>query len=229
MLYRRARLISRCHLSYAERKLWCKGDSLYIYLVPATRADLASHRNDMSTPAFATNIFGVGLRRASTSNRNAARRNICSNTRMGVSLTDIDGKSVDLGGKVVFVMNVASACGYTTAGYNLLKDLTTKYKPDKFAAVAIPCNAFGSQESGSDAEIKAFASERVSNLVLAQKSSVKGADAHPLVKKAQEKFPDKISWNFDGRYVFDSNGTPVARFNNSSSDGEIMAEIEKHL
>jgi len=190
----------------------------------------------MAHLCFAANI-GLGLsarntrlsRTALRPRRSTVNSNINS-AKMSLSVKDIDGKEVDLGGKVVFVMNVASACGYTASGYDLLRDLTAKYTADKFSAVAIPCNAFGSQESGSDGEIKAFASTRAgSALVIAEKSNVNGSDAHPLVRKAKEIFPDKIAWNFDGRYVFDSSGKPVARFSNSSSDGEIMAEIDKHL
>lgn len=144
-------------------------------------------------------------------------------------MKDIDGKEMNLDGKVLFVMNVASACGYTASGYNLLKTVTDKFEADKFAAVAIPCNNFGMQEGGTDAEIKAFAGQRVEGLYLTEKSAVNGPDAHPLVMKAKTKFPDKISWNFDGRYVFDKSGQPVARFTNSSTDSEIIAEIEKHL
>lgn len=60
-------------------------------------------------------------------------------------MKDIDGNSINplvFVGKVVFAMNVASACGYTRSGYDLLKQLGEKYPPDDFLAVAIPCNSF---------------------------------------------------------------------------------------
>ncbi len=145
------------------------------------------------------------------------------------TVSDIDGNPLTptLDGKVLFVMNVASACGYTSSGYALLKKLTDRFDADKFAAVAVPCNAFGMQESGSDAQIKDFASSRANGVYLTEKSAVNGADAHPLIALAKTKFPDKINWNFDGRYVIDKDGTPVARFKNGTSDDQIIAEIEK--
>lgn len=147
------------------------------------------------------------------------------------TVSDIDGKELtpELDGKVLFVMNVASACGYTSSGYNLLKNLTSRFDAEKFAAVAVPCNAFGMQENGSDEQIKEFASSRASGVYLTEKSAVNGADSHPLIARAKTKFPDKISWNFDGRYVFDKDGNPVARFKNGASDEQIISEIEKHL
>lgn len=60
-------------------------------------------------------------------------------------MKDIDGNTINplvFVGKVVFAMNVASACGYTRSGYDLLKQLGEKYPPDDFLAVAIPCNSF---------------------------------------------------------------------------------------
>lgn len=147
-------------------------------------------------------------------------------------LTDIDGKRVPpdtFSGKVVFVMNVASACGYTRSGYALFARLTAKYAPEHFVAVAIPCNAFGMQESGSPADIKAFAHARAASLLVMQRSDVNGPNQHPIVQLAKSNFPRSVSWNFDGRYVFDRNGRPIARFGNSASDAQIEAAIDAAL
>lgn len=147
-------------------------------------------------------------------------------------LKDIDGKEVApsvFDNKVVFAMNVASACGYTNSGYDLLKRLTEKFSPDDFVAVAIPCNSFGWQEGGSSDEIKTFALARAEKLLIMEKSNVNGNSPHPIVGLAKSKFPGRIMWNFDGRYVFDRNGEPVAKFGNSASPEEIEAAIEKAL
>ena len=170
--------------------------------------------------------------RARSMKTSTPHKNNASDTKIVLpSINDIDGNALtsQLTDKVLFVMNVASACGYTRSGYELLNKLTQRFDAANFAAVAIPCNAFGSQESGSDQEIKAFAQERASGLHLTEKSSVNGADTHPLIALAKIRFPEKITWNFEGRYVFDKSGTPVARFSNTSTDEEIIAEIEKHL
>lgn len=148
------------------------------------------------------------------------------------TLKDIDGNPVSpdaFAGKVVFAMNVASACGYTQSGYALFKKLTDKYSPNDFVAVAIPCNSFGFQESGSSEQIKSFALARADKLLIMERSDVNGAKQHPIVQLAKSKFPGKISWNFDGRYVFDRKGHPIARFGNSASDAEIEATIDSAL
>lgn len=160
----------------------------------------------------------------------------CSGPAMSLAqlpaIKDIDGNAIDPGkfeGKVVFAMNVASACGYTNSGYDLLKQLTEKYSPDDFVAVAIPCNSFGWQENGTADEIKTFALARAEKLVITERSNVNGNDAHPIVQLGKSKFPGRISWNFDGRYVFNRKGEPVARFGNSASTQEIEAAIDKAL
>lgn len=57
-------------------------------------------------------------------------------------IADIDGGELSLAGRPAFVVNVASECGYTASGYQMMKDLLAKYG-DSLAVVAVPCNAFG--------------------------------------------------------------------------------------
>ena len=142
---------------------------------------------------------------------------------------DIEGNDIDMAkfaGKVVFAMNVASACGYTKSGYDLLKRLTDKYPPQDFVAIAIPCNSFMWQESGSPDEIKTFALARADKLVITERSEVNGKNPHPIVGLAKESFPGRINWNFDGRFVFDRTGKPVARFGNKATPEDIEAAID---
>lgn len=147
-------------------------------------------------------------------------------------LKDISGNEVGadkFAGKVVFAMNVASACGYTSSGYDLFKRLTDKYSADEFVAVAIPCNSFGWQESGTPEEIQAFALARADKLLVLERSEVNGDNAHPMVKLAKTQFPGRIGWNFDGRYVFDKDGKPIAKFGNSDSAEAVEKVIESVL
>lgn len=145
-------------------------------------------------------------------------------------LKDIEGNPLDaavFAGKVIFAMNVASACGYTKPGYDLLNRLTGKYGPDDFVAVAIPCNSFGWQENGSPDEIKTFALARAQKLIITERSVVNGGDPHPVIALAKQAFPGRIAWNFDGRFVFDRQGKPVARFDNSASTEQIEKAIDE--
>jgi glutathione peroxidase len=95
--------------------------------------------------------------------------------------------------------------------------------------VAIPCNQFGRQESGSASEIADFAKNKYGKLVVTERTDVNGAAAHPVAKLAQTAFPGSVKWNFDMRVCFDRSGKPVARFDNSASTSDIRAEIEKYL
>lgn len=146
-------------------------------------------------------------------------------------VNDINGVTLTphLNGKVLFVMNVASKCGLTKAGYKLFKKVIEKFDSDKFAAVGVPCNAFANEEPGTAAEVCAFSAAHAPGVYSTEKTSVSGDDTHPLIALAKSKFPAEITWNFDGRYIFDKSGIPVARFTHESSDDEIVAEIAKHI
>src|SRR4051812_17926029 len=77
-------------------------------------------------------------------------------------VTGIDGQTIDLSkyqGKVVLIVNVASECGYTDQ-YKGLQALHAKYAKDGLAILGFPCNDFGAQEPGSNAEIKDFCAKR---------------------------------------------------------------------
>lgn len=144
-------------------------------------------------------------------------------------LKAIDGQPIPddaFDGKVVLAVNVASACGYTNSGYSIMKQIGAL---DGTAVVAVPCNAFGGQENGSTGEIKKFGEDRVPNLIMTERSDVNGQAAHPIMKIAQTKFPDKIGWNFDGVYVFDKEGVPAAKFGNSASVEQVKAAVDKLL
>lgn len=123
-----------------------------------------------------------------------------------VDLKDIDGNSIDSAalfkGKVVFAMNVASACGYTKPGYNLLKRLTDKFDASDFVAVAIPCNSFLNQENGSPEDIKVFALSKAQKLVVLEKSTVNGDNPHPIVALAKQKFPGRKYISFLSEWLW---------------------------
>eukprot|EP00775_Hariotina_reticulata_P002436 gene2436-2739_t len=77
----------------------------------------------------------------------------------GFDVKDIDGKVTKMDkykGKVVLVVNLASACGFTPQ-YSELQDLYNKYQSKGLVVLGFPCNQFGQQEPGSNNEIKNFA------------------------------------------------------------------------
>lgn len=74
------------------------------------------------------------------------------------SAKTIDGteKSLaDYKGKVLLIVNTASACGLTPH-YKGLQALYDKYKDQGLVVLGFPCNQFGGQEPGTEEEIKSF-------------------------------------------------------------------------
>jgi glutathione peroxidase len=101
---------------------------------------------------------------------------------------DIDGNDVSLGdfaGKVLLILNVASACGYTEQNYKGLQALYEKYGSYGFEILAFPSNQFGGQEPGTEKHIKEFVTSRYGvTFRMMSKVDVNGPDAHPVFKCA---------------------------------------------
>jgi len=136
---------------------------------------------------------------------------------------DIDGNEVSLDkykGHVCIVVNVASKWGKTAVNYQQLVALQQKYaEAEGLRILAFPCNQFGSQEPGTDAEIKEFAANKGvefnKGFDFYSKIDVNGSNAHPLwdymKKKQGGTLTNAIKWNFT-KFVIDKEGQPVARF-----------------
>jgi len=131
----------------------------------------------------------------------------------------IDGKEVDLAqykGKVVLMVNVASKCGLTPQ-YEGLESLYEKYKDKGVVVLGFPCNQFGGQEPGTDAEIAEFCAKDYGvKFPLFSKVEVNGKNAAPLYKlltatDTKPKTKGAISWNFE-KFVIGKNGAIAARF-----------------
>jgi glutathione peroxidase len=134
-----------------------------------------------------------------------------------IPLKDIDGKETSLKnyqGKVLLVVNVASKCGLTPQ-YKALQELQDKYKEKGFTVLAFPCNQFGSQEPGTNKEIKEFCSNNYHvDFPMFDKIEVNGPGRHPLyVALAGEKspFPGDIKWNFN-KFLIGRDGKILKRF-----------------
>lgn len=101
------------------------------------------------------------------------------------TVKDIDGNDLPLSkfkGEVVLVVNTASKCGFTKQ-YEGLEALYEKYKDKGFVILGFPCNQFGSQEPGTEAEIKNFCEAAFSvSFPMMSKIDVNGENAHPLYK-----------------------------------------------
>src|SRR5271169_3706422 len=151
------------------------------------------------------------------------------------TLPSIDGKPLPLAnykGKVVLLVNVASRCGFTPQ-YTALESTYEKYKDKGFVILGFPANNFGSQEPGTNAEIKTFCQSKYSvTFPMYGKVSVKGDDQTPLyaylTKDANPALAGEIKWNFT-KFLVDRNGKVVARFEPdvTPDSPQITAEIDK--
>lgn len=165
--------------------------------------------------------------------------NAADNKVLTGTMKNIDGQEVDLGqkynGKVVLVVNVASRCGLTNQ-YKELQALHTKFADKGLAVVGFPCNQFGSQEPGTEAEIKTFCTTKYAvDFDMMSKVEVNGDDACPLYKQltAAETQPTgagAISWNFE-KFVIGKDGQIAARFSPRTKPDaqEVLEVIEAEL
>ena len=145
----------------------------------------------------------------------------------------IDGKEVNLAekykGKVLLVVNVASACG-ATPQYKQLEGLQDTYHAKGLAVIGFPCNQFGGQEPGTEEEIVKFCKSKYDvSFDLFSKIDVNGAKAAPLYKELTAK-DGPIKWNFE-KFVIGRNGEVVARFPTGTKPDapEVVKAIEAEL
>lgn len=151
------------------------------------------------------------------------------------TLTGIDGKPMPLSqfkGRAVLLVNTASACGFTPQ-YEGLEKLWESRGKDGLVVIGVPCNDFGAQEQGSEAEIGAFCVKNFGvTFPLTSKYSVKGPEAHPLYVWAAEQagMLGTPKWNFH-KYLFDGEGKFVDWFASATSPTgpKIRKALEKVL
>jgi glutathione peroxidase len=131
-------------------------------------------------------------------------------------MNTIEGEPTTLAaykGKVLLVVNVASACGFTPQ-YTALEAVYEKYKDKGLVIVGVPANNFANQESGTNAQIREFCSGKFHvKFPMMAKVSVKGDDKTPLYQylTAAPNVGGEIKWNFT-KFLIARNGQPIARF-----------------
>ena len=147
------------------------------------------------------------------------------------SVKDIDHEEISLEkfkGKTLLIVNVASRCGFTSQ-YTGLQSLYEKYKDKDFEILAFPCNQFGSQEKGTNDEIKEFCSTEYNvSFKLFDKIEVIGDNASPLFKKLTQDAGREIQWNFT-KYLINKDGDFVRGFGTQKKPEEIEEHIVKIL
>jgi glutathione peroxidase len=136
-----------------------------------------------------------------------------------IDVSTIDGGQISLGvyrGKTLLIVNVASECGYTPQ-YAGLESMFRRHAASGLVVLGFPCNQFGRQEPGSDADIKAFCSSHYAvTFPMFSKINVNGPGAHPLYKflTSQKKGmlgQAAIPWNFS-KFLISKEGDVVRRY-----------------
>jgi glutathione peroxidase len=154
----------------------------------------------------------------------------------GIPVATIDGAATTLEryrGKALLIVNVASRCGFTPQ-YAGLEALYRKYKDRGLVIAGFPCNQFGGQEPGGEAEISAFCSLTYGvTFPLFAKIDVNGPNTHPLYRhlKAAKRGllgRESIAWNFT-KFLVGRNGEVLRRFSPRRTPEAIEKYVEAAL
>jgi glutathione peroxidase len=149
---------------------------------------------------------------------------------------DIDGREVSLANlkdRVLLIVNVASKCGFTPQ-YSGLEALQKKYADRGLSVMGFPCDQFGHQEPGDEAEIRDFCQTQYSvSFPMFSKIEVNGPGTHPLYTflKSQAKGmlgTEAIKWNFT-KFLIDRQGQVVKRYAPQDKPESLAADIEALL
>jgi glutathione peroxidase len=157
---------------------------------------------------------------------------------LDLPVTTIDGHETTLAehaGKTLLIVNVASKCGFTKQ-YAGLEALHEAYAERGFAVLGFPCNQFGGQEPGTEAEIQEFCSTTWGvTFPLYAKVEVNGADRHPVYAELTETADSSgkagdIEWNFE-KFLVSRDGQVLTRFRSAVTpeDPALVEAVEKDL
>ena len=148
----------------------------------------------------------------------------------------IEGKKASLStqrGKVLLIVNTASACGFTPQ-FGGLEALWKTYRDKGLVVLGFPSNEFGSQDPGSNDEIASFCEMNYGvSFPMMEKGEVNGAQAHPLFKWLTKEAPGLlgttgIKWNFT-KFLVGKDGKVIRRYAPTDKPESITKDIEAAL
>jgi glutathione peroxidase len=149
-----------------------------------------------------------------------------------IPLKTIDGEARtldDFAGQALLIVNVASQCGFTPQ-YAGLEALHRRFRERGFAILGFPCDQFGHQEPGDEAEIRNFCSLNYDvTFPMFAKVEVNGLNAHPLFKALKQEAPgllgtQAIKWNFT-KFLIDRSRRVVRRYAPSEKSEKLAGDI----
>ena len=148
----------------------------------------------------------------------------------------IDGNPFDfasLHGKVVLVVNTASACGFTPQ-FAGLEELHKRYADRGLVVLGFPCNQFGGQDPGQAQEIAQFCQRNYGvTFTMMDKIEVNGPKAHPVYQWLKGQAPgllgtEGIKWNFT-KFLVGKDGRVLKRYAPQDAPAKLAKDIEAAL
>ncbi len=139
----------------------------------------------------------------------------------------------DYRGQVLLIVNTASRCGFTPQ-YKGLQALQERFGPRGFNVLAFPCDQFGHQEPGTDADIRGFCDSSYHiTFPLFAKIEVNGSGAHPLYQWLKDQAPGllgskAIKWNFT-KFLVGRDGQVLKRYAPTDTPASLEKDIAKAL
>jgi len=136
-------------------------------------------------------------------------------------------------GKVLLVVNTASECGFTPQ-FAGLEALWQQYRDQGLVVVGFPCNQFGGQDPGADAQIESFCQLNYGvSFPMMAKVDVNGAQADPVWKWLTEQAPGllgskAIKWNFT-KFLVGRDGQVIKRYAPTDKPESLKKDIEAAL
>lgn len=140
---------------------------------------------------------------------------------------------VELKGKVVLIVNVASKCGFTPQ-YTQLEELNKKYASQGLQIIGFPCNQFAGQEPGTAEEIGSFCKLNYGvTFPVLNKVDVNGNKTDPVWKYLKSQKSGifgltRIKWNFS-KFLIDKQGNVVERYSPTTKPLDLEARIKELL
>ena len=148
----------------------------------------------------------------------------------------IDGRPVrlaDYRGRVLLIVNTASACGFTPQ-FAGLEALWNGYRERGLVVLGFPSNQFGHQDPGSNEEIASFCQKNYGvSFPMMAKVDVNGPQAHPLYRWLTAEAPGllgskAIKWNFT-KFLVGRDGRVRKRYAPNDKPEGLGSDIEEAL
>jgi len=166
---------------------------------------------------------------------------MASSAQSPASIYDFDALSIDgkpahfatQKGKVMLIVNTASACGFTPQ-FAGLENLWKDYRERGLVVVGFPSNQFGAQDPGTNDEIQSFCQTNYGvSFPMMAKVDVNGDAAHPLWKWLTDEKrgflgTKSIKWNFT-KFLVGKDGQVIKRYAPTDTPESMRGDIEAAL